>query len=58
VIDQYHRKCEHSRRLELSLTIQTRVIRLDMDLFDLSVLDNQRIPLATVPTEDGAAVEG
>jgi hypothetical protein len=40
-----------------SHTVDTGVIRLDKGVLDLSVLDNQRIALASVVSEDRGAVE-
>lgn len=44
--------------LRSSRHIQAGVVRLDMGLLDLAVLDNQSVPLAAGPAEDSGAVEG
>lgn len=44
----------HTRNV---LTANASVIRLDMGLLDLAVLDNKGVPLAPWPAEDGSAVE-
>jgi hypothetical protein len=39
-------------------TADARVVRLDVDLGDTSVLDDEGVPFAAIPAEDGGAVKG
>jgi hypothetical protein len=41
----------------IAQTIQASVVRLDVSFFDFAVLNDQRISLGAVSTEDGGGVE-
>ena len=51
-VNQIFGRYEHG-----DITIEAGVIRLDMRLFDLTILDKQRVALGTWLTEDGGAVK-